>query len=366
VLIALQTRQVMGELTNALLESLPRHIELLLVCPDSFSPPRREIARLSFEKSSNRYRAALEFANPAEAESIARAIIRARPDVVHVLNGEGYPWVVWWALRLRRANIPLAVTLHDVTPHFGNPIEWMTAQIRRPVLRATASVQIHSKELLPDARKITAAAIEVIPIGSLASPYLKHRTGDRRRAGGDGIVLFFGRLETYKGIGVLVAASEMLPPGRRVVIAGPGRLPPPLREQIIAKPQRFELYEEYLSEGTVARLFERSSVCVLPYLHVSQSAVPLLAAAFGVPVVGSALGGFKTDIPAVGGILVPPGDPVALADGILGAIDRVPINPPELSYDQLAIRFADWYSRLGRGQGHDDFLDAGRGSMDGA
>jgi len=82
---------------------------------------------------------------------------------------------------------------------------------------------------------------------------------------------------------------------------------------------------------------------VLPYRQVTQSSVPLIAAAFGVPVVASALGGFIDDVPRVNGLLVPPCDSRALAQGIAKAMGLVPSYPRELEFDELSHRFVEMY-----------------------
>ena len=84
-------------------------------------------------------------------------------------------------------------------------------------------------------------------------------------------------------------------------------------------------------------------MCVLPYRQVTQSSVPLIAAAFGVHVVTSVLGGFLDDVPRVKGLLAPPGDSRALAQGIAKAMGLVPSNPKEFEFEELSHRFVERY-----------------------
>jgi glycosyltransferase involved in cell wall biosynthesis len=129
------------------------------------------------------------------------------------------------------------------------------------------------------------------------------------------------------------------------VIAGPGRLPPQLEASFREHPDFFELHNRYLDDDEVATLFQRAGVCVLPYKQATQSSVPLISAAFGVPVVATAVGAFLDDVPRVGGVLVRPNDPAALAQGIQEALGRVPRYPRELEFDMLVDDFIEMYRK---------------------
>ena len=106
---------------------------------------------------------------------------------------------------------------------------------------------------------------------------------------------------------------------------GPGACPPKLESCFREHPDLFELHNRYLDDEEVAALFQRAAVCVLPYRQATQSSVPLISAAFGVPVVATAVGAFLDDVPRVNGILVRPDDAAALAQGIQDALGRYPV-----------------------------------------
>lgn len=73
----------------------------------------------------------------------------------------------------------------------------------------------------------------------------------------------------------------------------------------------------YVPTGEVAALMRRAAVVVFPYRSATQSGVLATAITFGKPVVVSAVGGLP-DIVDTGrnGLVVPPDDPVALANAI--------------------------------------------------
>ena len=130
----------------------------------------------------------------------------------------------------------------------------------------------------------------MIPHGSFADRFLRHAKPGVQRE--EDLVLFFGRLEAYKGIDILVKAILALEGRRRALIAGPGQVPRILRRAMREHPSWFEVHNRYVPDEEAALFFQRASVLVLPYLQATQSSLPLIGAAFGLAVVASAVGAF--------------------------------------------------------------------------
>ena len=340
-LIALSVRGAIGLYLEALSAELGRHCQLYLFVPKHFAADPLAADRIfRFVTGSTRTRALLQLTDPGAAIRVWKQIQAIRPAVVHVFNGEGYPWTLVWAFLAQREGVPLLVTVHDPEPNPGNIWEWVNSRLRTRVLQRAQSVHVHSKRFIEVVRVQGATHVEVIPIGSLAPRFLRYRQPGIQR---EPIALFFGRIEAYKGLDILVEAATRLEGNIKVVIAGPGRFSRGLAKRIESHAGRFEVHNRFLQDWEVAHLFQRAAVCVLPYRQGSQSSVPMIAAAFGVPVVASAVGAFVEDVPAVGGLLVPKDDPEALASAIIQAFEMTPTYPKELEFDQIAPRFAQWY-----------------------
>lgn len=339
-LAALSARGAMGQYLGSLVPALSELVELHLFVPEHYTEPSGKARTHRFPLGRTRGEALRRLLGPLSAREVWDHIRRERPVAIHLFNGEGYPWSLLWARRAEQEGIPFLVTLHDPEPHPGNLWELANSYLRRDVVRRSTGVHVHAAVFTDVTLRMGARRVKVIPHGSLADRFLRHRRDGVSR---EPVALFFGRLEAYKGLDVLVEAGLMLRGRLRVIIAGPGRLPRALRLSTLAHPDVFELHDRYLEDHEVARLFQRASVCALPYRHVTQSSVPLIAAAFGVPVVASALGGFLEDVPRVGGVLVPSGDAKALAEAMLEAVHRKAILPAELEFSRLAPEFARWY-----------------------
>ncbi|MGH3867946.1 MAG: glycosyltransferase family 4 protein [Pseudonocardiaceae bacterium] len=135
------------------------------------------------------------------------------------------------------------------------------------------------------------------------------------------VALFFGTWTAYKGINVLL---ECLPevrrrvPDARVVLAGGvvGVDLPALLSRV-SELGGVDARPGYVPLEEIPRLFSEARVVVIPYLRASQSGVAHLAYTYERPVVATTVG----DIPSVvrdgeTGLLVPPGDPTALAEAL--------------------------------------------------
>jgi glycosyltransferase involved in cell wall biosynthesis len=341
-LIALSVRGAMGHYIDALVTPLSKHVELHLFVPEHYTGKSGMATVHFFATGLNKSQALYRLINPYLALHVWKSIENVEPNVVHIFNGEGYPWSLLWAYWASKTKLPIVFTVHDPEPHPGNILELINSYLRRFTLTRATKIHIHSQRFLQAITQqgVLPERVSIIPIGSIADRFVCHRRGDifQERA-----ALFFGRLEAYKGLDILVEAGLFLKGELRVIIAGPGDIPNTILQTIQTNPEIFELHNRYLSEDEVANLFQRASVCVLPYRQATQSQLPLIAAAFGVPLVATSVGGFLEDVPLVNGLLVPPGNPKALAEGIQEGVGRTPYYPKEYEFEVLVEKFVHLY-----------------------
>lgn len=259
------------------------------------------------------FRSAGCFGNMAE---IIREVDRFAPDVVHCQ--EVYRDYLTPLLPILRRR-PFVLTIHDHKPHTGADSRLpLRTRLHRSLLRRSPdAVIVHgerireeTEELLPRLRGL----VHAVPHGVLGGRV------DRFRADWDeGTILFFGRVNRYKGLSFLVEAVDILKDRGipvRVVIAGTGPDLVPWREKLLADPA-YTLMEEYIAAERVPELFRRAQVVALPYTDATQSGVAALALNFGRPVVASDVGSLREMVrPGVNGLLVPPCDGGALAEAL--------------------------------------------------
>ncbi|MFQ3610112.1 MAG: glycosyltransferase family 4 protein [Fimbriimonadales bacterium] len=286
------------------------------------------------------------YLNPLWARQRFLTVKNLNPDIVHLMNSEGNPSAVLWARWIRRElGCPFVVSVHDPEPHPGSWIAWVNYKLGHSVVRSATCVHIFSDCFVSflTQQGVSQEKIHVIPLASDITPFTQHKREGVQR---ENMVLFFGRLEAYKGLNFLIEAAYLLRDEMRFVIAGPGKLPPKLKNEMMSAPNLIELRNYRLDESEVAELFMRAAVCVMPYIQSTQSAIPWIAAAFGVPVVATDSGGIASQVRQMNGVVVPPRNPQALADGIRQARGRAVIWPQEWDIQKIAKQYDDMYKMI--------------------
>jgi glycosyltransferase involved in cell wall biosynthesis len=257
------------------------------------------------------------------ALAFAAHLRRARADVMIV--HEPNPWGLL-SLSLARSRIPYAIWFHSDVVRPWLQYRLFYAPIARPVYDRAKRFVVSSPALAAGsaALKPYADRISVIPFGIdadawKATPEIARRAAGHRAVAGRPIVLFVGRLVSYKGVDVLIKAVSTLPV--HVVIAGDG--PMKAEWENLADTNRERALVQFagaLPDIEVKAWLHAADVLVLPSITPAEAfgVVQLEAMASGTPVVSTNL---RSGVPWVNvdgetGIVVPPGDVVALRDAI--------------------------------------------------
>ena len=105
-------------------------------------------------------------------------------------------------------------------------------------------------------------------------------------------------------------------PYLKLMVAGNGDVKPYLQD-FNDLSDSLELNIRWIADEEFAEILHNVDFVVLPYLDATQSGIIPLAFAFGKTVIASKVGGIPEQIPSGTGVLVPPGDVVALENAIL-------------------------------------------------
>jgi glycosyltransferase involved in cell wall biosynthesis len=231
-----------------------------------------------------------------------------------------HPWNA--SLQQALAPIPAVVMVHDPRPHPGL-VGQLYARFENASLRSAAACLILSSSLQPDLerRGVPPAKIAVVPHGPLAYPAASTPASQSAAQ----TLLFLGRITTYKGLEVLLAAFELLSqsrPSLRLCIAGEGSLAP--YRTALARLRNVEIINRWLDDAEIGALLSRATLLALPYTNASQSGVLAAAAGFGLPVIATHVGGLPEQITSGStGLLVAPGS----VDELVMAIERLLDDP---------------------------------------
>ena len=272
----------------------------------------------------------LDSLDPVSYLRTARKIARFDPDLVvfqwwHPFFAPSYTAVVLLAGRMRRGLSAKNVFLcHNVMPHESSPLDRVLTKV---AFDRVSSFLVQSREdrgRLVGIRK--QANVRVNPLPSYGffnrGAYTKARA--RAELGVDGrVILFFGYVRPYKGLGVLIDAfAEVLRHMGAVlyvvgeIYEGKDRYLRRLKE--LGVEGHVHLIDRYVANEEVEKYFAACDLVVLPYLSATQSAVVQIAYGFNKPVVVTSVGGLP-DVVEHGstGYVVPSNDPGAVARAIV-------------------------------------------------
>ena len=266
-----------------------------------------------------------------------------RPDVVCAFGGPlplvaGPTFAAWTGARLvvllrgndvdtgivsprRRPMLLEALRAADAVTTVAEPT---AAQVRAvvpdtPVHVVPNGIDLRDWELLPSDRAAAEAwrAAEVAP--------------------GAVVLAVIGQLKRKKGLDVLAAATRRLPRDR-VHLLLVGDVAPDTKtwlEDPDAPPHTVVPFQERLA---LPRWYASADWLVVPSLYDGMPNVALEAAALGVPLVASDVGGLHDLLAAAPiGLPVAPGDPAALADALWTALQTEPTAREALGHDAAAL-----------------------------
>lgn len=216
-----------------------------------------------------------------------------KPDVVHFLTGDfslaSYIWC--------NHDATMYYTVHDLHPHevklktffekvVFKDVVWGYRVCRESIDNLTTSSLSQLKELKQvygykkcEYTPFPTLVVPSIMQGTKVSEELKHI---------DDYVLFFGFVNSYKGVELLIRAFESSPSNKKykMVIAGKG-LEYPQKSSNIIRINRF------IEDDEIALLFKRAKLVVYPYISATMSGVLSLAYYFNKLVLASDIPFFK-------------------------------------------------------------------------
>jgi glycogen synthase len=269
----------------------------------------------------------------APQAAVLAPILAARADVVHVHLGEDLAVLPVGAAAARLHRLPLVLTVHTSLRHtlavsdlrsailktLGGPIERWGEHSADAVLAITPRL---FRLLVSDG--VEADRVHLIPPG--VNPSLFEGPFEDPFSGvGRPRVLFVGRLAPQKGVRALVAAAGLLEDeSAQVLLVGDGPERPALQREAERLGVGGRLhFVGFLAHDRLPAVMSHADLLVLPSLYEELGTVLLEAMQAGLPIVASKTGGIPDVIEdGVNGMLVPPGDPKAIAL----AIDRLLAN----------------------------------------
>ena len=231
------------------------------------------------------------------------------------------PMIHWWNPIVNFLGRPAKVifTVHDITQHKGEE-SVLADSLRNLILKQSERVIILSEVLREKlvAQGVKGEIVSVIPHANF-SYYsenfdLEKKTYDNER------ILFFGRINPYKGLDVLLKAMKIVVkkiPNIKLSVVGNGDISD-YKSLIDELKDNLELNVRWIKDEEVEGFFAQSDFVVVPYVEASQSGVIPLSYSLGLPVIASRIGGIPEQVvEGETGFLVEPNRIEELAEKII-------------------------------------------------
>jgi glycosyltransferase involved in cell wall biosynthesis len=267
--------------------------------------------------------------NPVSFWRTARRIADFKPDLIVMqwwqpFFAVAYALIVFFLRRTDRAYSSRIVFLcHNVLPHESSPVDRFLSRI---AFRFSDAFLVHSgedRDNLLSVKRDAIVDVQPLPIFDMFRRGGWTRESARADLGVNGrMVLFFGLIRAYKGLGVLLdgfARSVGETPARLFVV---GEFYED-KEKYLAQIDRLGIgphvtvVDSYVPNEEVEKYFAACDVVALPYLSATQSAIVQVAYSFDRPVIVTAVGGLPEVVDDTRtGYVIPKDDPDAVAEAI--------------------------------------------------
>jgi glycosyltransferase involved in cell wall biosynthesis len=312
---------------------------------------------------------------PEFAAGLSQRLDPRPPDVLHA-----HFWMSAWAANQVRGRlqVPMLITFHalgtvkrryqgaaDTSPAERIAVETEVGRVADQILATCRDEVIELIRLGIDRRKIS-----IVPCGvdvERFTPVAEHEPepahGVERRF--EHRLVSIGRLVRRKGFDTIIDAMPRLQDAELLIAGGQevNTCPEPERDRLRALARQRRVARRVRLIGQVPHqempaLLRSAEVVICAPWYEPFGIVPLEAMACGVPVVASTVGGLQdTVVDSVTGVLVPPGDPVALAEAVRSLLDD-PVRRGELgragrervrlryTWSQVAASTANVYAQV--------------------
>lgn len=245
---------------------------------------KRLVIRYTKRKSINPFNSTVK--------SIAKQIMNLKPELVWYIDNGVFSSQV--AINLT-GNTKQALVMHDAGTNHSSYNSSLKLRLKRFVEKKTSEICNNKIDWIitcsPNSRTVYSKLypshskkVYMLPLGphmpvesSKCPPEIKNASD---------YYLFFGRIDRYKGVDVLLRSYSLWPGKRKLIIAGNGQLRPD-EIKMAESDTRIILINRFIKDEEMPYLFTNARAVVLPYKDATQSGILPIAYMYGKPVISS-------------------------------------------------------------------------------
>lgn len=252
----------------------------------------KEVLNLSYKRQKK-----LSYFSIKKLKLIKKYIKYINPDRIIIFTP--HPVNIPISLFIRKYNVIYQV--HDPIPHSGTKfLDKLLLKLQHRIYYKISKIILVAGE---DVKKQVLASTKLNIENKIRSIYfalLPSNIFEISAETKDIDILFFGRIEYYKGLDILFNALEILDHNINCYIVGKGDINKAYGDIKIPKNVNFD--NNYVSDIELAKYIKRSKIIVLPYRDATGSMTVGISFYYGTPVIASNVGVFSEYV-SNGGII---------------------------------------------------------------
>lgn len=241
-------------------------------------------------------------------------LLKGKFDIIHITKPFDYFAYILYAFRNK-----IVFSIHD-------PIEHSSSTNRRYLFNKRLSVKLLNNYIVYNKSQVDAffkyfnisKNKKKVLVSNLSCYNCLHANKPNMENIPHRFVLFFGTVNTYKGLEFLFPAIKEIhktEPQTTFVIAGKGKYNFDISEY--ENLNYIDIRNRFIPDNELVGLIQKCQFCILPYIDATQSGVVMSAFAFNKPCVVTNVGGLPEMVKdQCYGLVIPPRNTQAIVDSV--------------------------------------------------
>lgn len=214
------------------------------------------------------------------------------PDIVHFLHKHIWNYPIIYFCKIFFKNIKIVHSIHDPIGHEGDRVQSGVRLYNRKIIKLVDGVIVHSKNAYNQLMNNYMVNCRVKIVYFSNTELLPFREKELTKE-----LLFFGRINKYKGCDMLPKLSdELLKMDSDIQIKVVGKASDDLEEELIGKINKCKNIKwdnRFFDNSEIDSIFESVSLVLIMYKHISQSGVISDACNHSTPVIAFDIDGIR-------------------------------------------------------------------------
>lgn len=247
---------------------------------------------------------------------LSKFIKKLKPDYIYI------PMISIWASILSfylPKSIKIITTIHDVKLHTGED-NFFIDKINTHLIKKSKKVITLTNSFKKQISEIYKFPEEnIFWIEHANFNYYRPKYFNNKQTISNKI-LFFGRINKYKGIDVLLECMQILKEKNvnlTLEIVGNGSFTDEQQAIINKLDGYIKITNKWIPDEEIYKYFLDTDLVVIPYIEASQSGVVMLSYTFAKPVIVTNVGGLPDQVTKETGRIINPNNPKELSDTII-------------------------------------------------